>query len=180
MRLISAITLMICIFMSPAWADEQADIEAVEKILKIEKEALEIRDRAGKRAKVAVRKSSLGERCRQAKAAHEEARNALKKTKEYRQYLGSEKMNDKDRPYEFDKIQKWLEEWERRREAYEKVAASVKQLGKIYSQMSDQCYRMEEKVFLIFLDDEIDRAVEAKMKHLSRELKNIRKGYVSA
>ena len=165
---------------TPAWADEQADIKAVEEILKIEKEALEIRDRASTRAKVAVAKSSLGKKCRQAKYDHENARRSLKKTKEYREYLGSEKLDERKMPRDLDKMREWISESERRHKAYEKKAASVKLLGKMRSQLSDQCFRMEEKVFLIFLDDEIDQAVEAKLKHLSRELRKIRRGYVSA
>lgn len=54
------IVLCLILLPTPAFPNEQLDIEAVEKHLQLEKEALQIYKRAKKRAENAVKKSSLG------------------------------------------------------------------------------------------------------------------------
>lgn len=54
------IVLCLILLSTPAFPNEQLDIEAVEQHLQLEKEALQIYKRAEKRAENAVKKSSLG------------------------------------------------------------------------------------------------------------------------
>ena len=60
MRYVSAM-LFLVLFSTPAFSGEMADIQAVERELRLEKEARDIYKRAKKRAARAVRNSSLGE-----------------------------------------------------------------------------------------------------------------------
>ncbi|MCY4384215.1 MAG: hypothetical protein OXE44_13810 [Nitrospinae bacterium] len=55
-----AIVLCLILLSTPAFPNEQSDVEAVEKHLRLEKEAFRIYERAKKRAENAVKKSSLG------------------------------------------------------------------------------------------------------------------------
>lgn len=177
MRTLPAILFILCVSMLPAWADEQADIKAVEEILEIEKQALEIRKRATDRANVAVNKSSLGEKCKRSHEAYAKANDDLKNSKAHREYLGEDKLES---PLDYKELRKHNEEVGRRMRAYDDARKPVEALMDIYMALVRQCNRMKDKVFLIFLDDEIEKAVKSERKQLSRELKKMRTEYKSA
>ena len=180
MRTFPAIILILCVSMLPAWADEQADIKAVEDILEIEKQAIEIRKRARDRANVVVDGSSLGASCKKSHKTYKKALDDFNKSKAYREYLGDEKMKRLDYNYTSRQFDKWNKEMQRRQDAYTAAKEPVDKFMDVFVALTKQCNRMKDKVFLIFLDDEIEKAVKSKKKHLSRELKKLRTEYKSA
>ncbi|MCY4397184.1 MAG: hypothetical protein OXC10_18835 [Rhodospirillaceae bacterium] len=174
-------------FSNVALSDENADIEAVEREIRAVNDSIAIHNRAKKRAKVAVRKSSWGIKCFKRQSEYRKENEAFKISKAYREYLGPDK---------FDRIgfkKEWIKkhgssnyikmldeankESDMRRKRFEEAQKPIDALYKVMVATQKVCASFVRRMTEIFLQDEIKKATKKKLHRLKRELEKIRKGY---
>ncbi len=163
------------------FADEAADIAAVEREITAEDEATEIVKKARERARKAVLASSIGQHAEQHRLAVKAANEAFRNSTAYRQYLGDEQMgefrcvNCSSEDY-LEKSHAHNEERFARVRRFEEARKEfrLEELDDESVVLHNRMRRLIDKMTDRFIEDEIDKAIEQDLKALEQELRKQR------
>lgn len=164
-------------------AGEIDDIQAVEREIAAENEAMEIVKRARERAIKAVQASSLGVEYAGLKNALQAARAEFESSDAYTLYKSEEtkKWLDplsclEDRCSDEEQAQRWAEV-DRRIDAYfaaqEQFERETEEIRFAKERIYDQLDRLVDLMTDVFIEDEVDKAIELDLRELERSLRRI-------
>lgn len=180
--LVCVVSLLVVSWPASLFADDAADIDAVEREIMAEDRAMEIVMRARERAEVAVRSSSIGKNVERLQAEFRTAKQEFENTEAYRQYLGSDQLGafsctgcssdeylEKSHEHNQEQHARYMR-FEETRKGF-RLEELSSEAGELHKRMR----RLIEKMTDRFIEDEINRAKEQDMRALERELRKMRK-----